>query len=490
MTRNRTRRERERERRDIKPCKELIVNSTEKIEPILTQMEQWSILRNTLNYIQYDRHPKNYHSLSVRAVNKCRKTLCTKEEKRDMLELDFGHMPGILKEEYLDVCDGMQSEMLSTTRFDENSDLKTMYLGKADKSKNRKIKAEESFCISVQVYSMGKLLDGTECQILLDTGVSKSFMSKLYYMHCKSSHPLPKFASETHRIKVGNGQFVSVLFIIPVIVDIHGHRFEIYTLVSEILENIGLVLGIKNVFEIECVINSQDCCFNFLNRFLPIFPKECIVLKPKEQKLIKVKAPFIDEISGLAIIKILDGNTYSTMLLKLKFMCNTAPLDIANNGPDTIIFKIEEMLGILDLRSLGYYNIKQGILLQDLSKYYKFERADALCEHFNKFINALKKEREQEESKENCPWLDPNDERKYMTDKEILDKYIDLDKSCLTEEEKKEVINMLYKYKEAFSLRDIIGTCANIEVEIDVTDRSPFFIRPYHVKEEDKALID
>ena len=49
---------------------------------------------------------------------------------------------------------------------------------------------------------------------------------------------------------------------------------------------------------------------------------------------------------------------------------------------------------------------------------------------------------------------------------------------------------MLYMYKEAFSLRDEIGTCSNIEVEIDVMDKSPFFIRPYHVKEEDKTLID
>ena len=81
---------------------------------------------------------------------------------------------------------------------------------------------------------MGKLLDGTECQILLDTGASKSFMSKSYYMHYKSLHSLPKFASKTQRIQVGNGQFVNVLFKIPVIVDIHGHRFEIYTLVSEI----------------------------------------------------------------------------------------------------------------------------------------------------------------------------------------------------------------------------------------------------------------
>ena len=81
------------------------------------------------------------------------------------------------------------------------------------------------------------------------------------------------------------------------------------------------------MFELEGVINSQDCCFNFLNRSLPIFPKEHVVLKPEEQKLIKVKAPFIDEISGLAIIKKLDGSTYSTMILKLKFMNNTATLN-------------------------------------------------------------------------------------------------------------------------------------------------------------------
>ena len=75
------------------------------------------------------------------------------------------------------------------------------------------------------------------------------------------------------------------------------------------------------------------------------------------------------------------------------------------------------MLGMLDLRSVGYYKIMQGILQQNVSKYYKFERADTLCEHFNKFINTLKKERAQIELKESYPWLDPSDERKYMTKK-------------------------------------------------------------------------
>ena len=95
-----------------------------KIEPLLTQMEQWSILQNTLHYIQYDRYPKNCHSLDISTVNKCGKNLCTKEE-RDILEFEFGQTPGLLKEEYLDLYKGIQSEILSTTRFDENSDLST-----------------------------------------------------------------------------------------------------------------------------------------------------------------------------------------------------------------------------------------------------------------------------------------------------------------------------------------------------------------------------
>ena len=64
------------------------------------------------------------------------------------------------------------------------------YLGKINVVKENKITTEENFQISEQGYTTGKLLDGTECQILLDTGASKSFMSKSHYLHCKSLHSL------------------------------------------------------------------------------------------------------------------------------------------------------------------------------------------------------------------------------------------------------------------------------------------------------------
>ena len=170
----------------------------------------------------------------------------------------------------------------------------------------------------------------------------------------------------------------------------------------------------------------------------------------------------------MAIIKILDGSTYSTLLIKLKFTHNKAVLDIVNEGKDTMTFKPEEIIGILDLRSLGYYKSKQGILQQNLSRYYRFEKAEKPCKCFNRLVNTLKKEREQKLPEDNYPWLDSDDDRRHMTDREILQKYINLNISCLSKEEKMKVMDMLNKYKEAFSLMDEMGTCPNIEVEIDV----------------------
>ena len=139
-----------------------------------------------------------------------------KGEERQIIELGFGNTPEKIKGEYLNMYKEIQSEVISSTRFDENSDLSTTYLGRMDITGVSKIKVEDKFPTSEQAYIIGKLLDGTECQILLDIGANKSFMSKSHYLQCKSLHSLPQYASKTQRIQVGTGQFVSVLFIIPI----------------------------------------------------------------------------------------------------------------------------------------------------------------------------------------------------------------------------------------------------------------------------------
>ena len=108
------------------------------------------------------------------------------------------------------------------------------------------------------------------------------------------------------------------------------------------------------------------------------------------------------------------------------------------------------MIGIIDLRSLGYYKIKQGVLQQNFSCMYHFESVNTVCDQFNRLINTLRKEEEETNDTDKYSWLDDSDERKYMTDREILDKYIDLENSCLTGWEKQKLRNLIYECKDTF----------------------------------------
>ena len=166
--------------RETNPYKQLIVNDTEKIEPLMTQMEQWSILSNVLNNVQHSRFNSMNHTLDVKAMNRFKSKPDT---DREFKELDFDSTLQKLQEEYMDIYEGIHSDIVGSNRFDENSDISTTYLGKTENRGNQdKLKAEESFPILENGYTLGRLLDGTKSQLLLESNVSKSFMSKPFYM--------------------------------------------------------------------------------------------------------------------------------------------------------------------------------------------------------------------------------------------------------------------------------------------------------------------
>ena len=110
--------------------RELIVNNAYKIEHTLSQMEQWSILSNVINYVQYNKNPKNSHSIIIKPVNTNRiyKEMRGKSKSESLLKVNLADSLDRSKEEYLDKYEGIKSEILNTTRFDENSDLSTKYL--------------------------------------------------------------------------------------------------------------------------------------------------------------------------------------------------------------------------------------------------------------------------------------------------------------------------------------------------------------------------
>ena len=97
----------------------------------------------------------------------------------------------------------------------------------------------------------------------------------------------------------------------------------------------------------------------------------------------------------------------------------------------------------------------------------------------------LKTEAYSQDITEPYPWLDPTDPRRNMTDEEIIHKYVDLSDSCLNKKDNIKLLRVLCKHKKAFSLRDEIGECPHMEVELELND-----IKPYPIREEDKAVID
>ena len=120
--------------RDKNPYKELIFNNASRVDSALTQIEQWSILSNIVNYVQYSKNPKNFHSMIIKPakLNKTVTNTKSRNIKESLLEANLIEGLDRLKEEYLDRYEGVKSEIVDTTRFDENSELSTTYLGKTN----------------------------------------------------------------------------------------------------------------------------------------------------------------------------------------------------------------------------------------------------------------------------------------------------------------------------------------------------------------------
>ena len=200
-------------------------------------------------------------------------------------------------------------------------------------------------------------------------------------------------------------------------------------------------------------------------------------------------------------------------------------LSIKNHTDKELVFPKDETIGSADMRSVGYYFMSRTVIKQLLEDRFIFigeTDEEELCqtkeedpiEMLNKVprpplkgplktqLNVKPEKNNKSDKKEKYisgfkvdpddkyPWLDKDDPCRNMTDREIIEKFVDLSKSELAEKEKKELYDLLVKYREAFSLRDEIGECPNMEIEIELEDETPFFIRPYPIKEEEKAHVD
>ena len=168
--------------------------------------------------------------------------------------------------DYLTYQPDITAELNINRSYNDLLDVSTTYLGTDLVQRTYVFNAELSFPITLHCHTDSELLGGGKLDIFLDTEASKSYMCKAHYMCHPHLHHFPIFQSAIRHLQVGNGALVPALFIIPLLFKIQGHKCEVYTLVSEIQDKMDLILGFKNIFKLEGIINSQTCSVNFLNR--------------------------------------------------------------------------------------------------------------------------------------------------------------------------------------------------------------------------------
>ena len=397
--------------------------------------------------------------------------------------------------EYMDKYNGVTIELNVNMDYDDAVDVTTTYLGQESVEITDTFQPEQIFPIHSNCHTWGQFAGGGTIDILLDTGASKSYMSKGFYMRHPHLQKYPKFNSTIRNLQVGNGELVAALFVIPFVFKIGKHLFKIYTLVSEIQQSMDLILGVKNMFELEGEVSCRTLQFKFLNRSLPLFLLSTHRLKVGAKAYVKAKVPFIEKLSGHAVIKLLHKGSLGTM--KVRLIDNITVMQIINNTPSTMYLAPEQSIGIVDIRSLGYYNIKPKVMHFNLTGIHNLLSRWDMDLQFEEYFAKLstqnvhyKRRGVEKKGPDPYPWLDKDDPRRHMTDEEILYKYIDLSESHLTESEKEEVMDLVINNKKAFSIRDEIGKCPDIKANIEVNDPSTFFVRPFSIAEEDKPLMD
>ena len=282
----------------------------------LQDMDHWSVFMENLRYTVLETPAPGFDIQGQGCPDFSPEQVNHTDHARDVCTapLEFQHTPA---SEYLDTYDGIMSELNVNMEYDDAVDVTTTYLGHESIKITDTFRPEQAFPIYSNCHTWGQFVGGAMLDILLDTGASKSYMSKEFYMRHPHLHKYPKFNSTVRTLQVGNGELVATLFVIPFVFKIGNHLFKIYTLVSEIQPNMDVILGIKNMFEIEGEVSCCTSQFKFLNRSLPIFPLSTHRIKEGAKVYKKTKVLFIEKLLGHAIVELLYKGSLGTMKTRL-----------------------------------------------------------------------------------------------------------------------------------------------------------------------------
>ena len=262
--------------------------------------EQWSILGTGITYPQ-----STYNNSLVFLQEAPNEVIQTWSSQPNCPSVKCAKPPSDpVIQDYLDCYDEVKNTLKLAENYNDNTDVATRYLGTDKIYKTDHFVPEPSIPIYSNSHTPGQIVGGPMVDTLIDTGASKCYMSKQFYLKHKCRHNLPKYKSKIVKLRVGNGEKVSAHFVVPIVLKIQQHNVEIFTLVSDIQNNLDLVIGMKNLHELEAEHSCRHSELRFLNRAVPMFPFENFSLKPGHKRYVKFIVPFFQFLNGKAIVKL------------------------------------------------------------------------------------------------------------------------------------------------------------------------------------------
>ena len=218
-----------------------------------------------------------------------------------------------------------------------------------------------------------------------------------------------------------------------------GHIYEIYTIIAEIDDGMDFGFGFKNMTETEGMLNTRTGECDFIGKSIPVYPQNDLDVPVGKQVLIKIKAPFGEKLSGRIMTKLFDSEKVFTM--KLRIENNQGCVQFINKGKDTAKLRKDKAIGVVDLKSVGYFKVNYQKMItmaesrQTFKMYYYQQVRKKPKEHIDEYFRMSNTDSKKEHSKsahstkgsfDIYPWLAEDDPRRHQTDAEILYEKIDL----------------------------------------------------------------
>ena len=355
-----------------------------------------------------------------------------------------------------------------------------------------------------------------EIPTAIDNGANVNVLPKAFYDQHPQLHELPKIKANMQPIMMGNGT-IPAYFWMDLPLTIQGIHIQLRCIVCDSTAGHGLLISRLALDQLQAIQLYDKKQVLVRMNAIPIIATQGLNIAPNMKQTITAKLSITDEalerkpIQGDAVSWITtnrDGFPYIPVVTP--YHKNQTVIAFKNNSEYKQSIKKGQIIGFLDLRSKDGSLAKMQWLIpmtHQSHDYILYGHAFASAiephplaeEDIEKQLNNRLEIRstpivdkpltKNQTNQDPFPWLDKNDPRQSLTNRQILESKIKLDKSILNSDEQTKFLDMLETKREAFSLRDEIGTCPYFEVRLQLRDETPFFVRPYAIREEQKAVV-